>query len=197
MQCSREASLAASRGASLPDLVKEFQRHVDVVVEDHRARARYDQKIRDEGRMGWDLTGKRKHFSPEEVEAKRDRAKKYRADVASGERVPKKYDEEENVESLVKKQERDQKKSDSNRGLHAARVEESHDMAIELPAGVERRTGPGGRGVGQNGLSQNGCGSLSPSLSLSLSLLLSFDPRLACLRLRRARAVAHARADLV
>ena len=141
-QTTALAALAASRGASLPELVKEFEHHLSIVIEDRRARARYREQTRAKGRTGLDShTGKRTHVSAEEVEAKSEENKKYRADVASGERVPKKYDEEENVESLVKKQERDQKKSDSNRGLHAARVEESHDMAIELPAGVERRTG--------------------------------------------------------
>ena len=141
-QTTALAALAASRGASLPELVKEFEHHLSIVIEDRRARARYREQTRAKGRTGLDShTGKRTHVSAEEVEAKSEENKKYRADVASGERVPKKYDEEENVESLVKKQERDQKKSDSNRGLHAARVEESHDATVDVPVGVARRTG--------------------------------------------------------
>ena len=140
-QTTALASLAASRGASLPDLVKEFERHVAVVVEDHRARAAYDQKIRDEGYMGTDAWGKRRHFSGDEVVEQRERQKKYRADVASGERVPPKYDEEENVESLIALQESKRSYNDSTRGLHAARVEESHDATVDVPVGVDRRTG--------------------------------------------------------
>mmetsp|Transcript_6396 Transcript_6396/g.21046 ORF Transcript_6396/g.21046 Transcript_6396/m.21046 type:complete len:416 (+) Transcript_6396:61-1308(+) len=140
-QTTALASLAASRGASLPELVKEFQRHVDVVVEDHRARARYDQHVLKNGRTGADTTtGKRKHISPEEVVAQRKRHNKYYRDVASGERVPPKYDEEENVESMIKKQERNRGYSDSRGGLNAARVEESHDMSIELPSRIRRVT---------------------------------------------------------
>jgi hypothetical protein len=140
-QTTALASLASGRGASLPELVKEFQRHVDVVLEDHRARARYDQHVLKNGRTLVDRQGKRRHLSGDEIQAERERQKKYCADVASGERVPPKYDEEENVESMIKKQESKRARSDATRGLNAARVQESHDMAIELPAGVERRTG--------------------------------------------------------
>jgi hypothetical protein len=140
-QTTALASLASGRGASLPELVKEFQRHVDVVLEDHRARARYDQKIRDEGRMGWDPTGKRKHFSPEELEARSDWSKQYYRDVASGERAVPKYDEEENFVSLIKKQESKRARSDATRGLLAKRIEDSHALTVaELPSGIERRT---------------------------------------------------------
>jgi len=134
------ASLASSRGASLPELVKEFKRHVDVVVEDRRERARYDQKIRVEGRMGVDSTGKRKHLSGDEVVAQREKSKKYYRDVASGERVPPKFDENEHAESVAAKLRRNQSYNDSIRGLHAARVEESHDMSIELPSRIRRVT---------------------------------------------------------
>ena len=140
-QTTALASLAASRGASLSSLIAEFERHVAVVVEDHRARAAYDQKIRDEGYMGTDAWGKRRHFSGDEVVEQRERQKKYRADVASGERVPPKYDEEENVESLIALQESKRSYNDSTRGLHAARVEESHDATVDVPVGVDRRTG--------------------------------------------------------
>ncbi|KAK7248685.1 vacuolar protein sorting-associated protein 41 [Aureococcus anophagefferens] len=140
-QTTALASLASSRGASLPELVKEFERHVAVVVEDHRARAAYDQKIRDEGYMCTDPWGKRKHVSGDDVVARRERQKKYLADVASGERVKPKYDEEEHAESLIEKLERNRGYADSKRGLNAARIEESHDTATELPAGVDRRTG--------------------------------------------------------
>ena len=139
-QLTALASLASSRGASLPELVKEFQCHVDVVLEDQRARAAYDQKIRDEGRVGVDPQGKRKHFSGDEIVEQRERLKKYRADVASGERVPPKYDEEENVESLIALQESKRAYNASTRGLHAARVEESHDATVDVPPGIERRT---------------------------------------------------------
>jgi hypothetical protein len=121
-------------------LVKEFKRHVDVVVEDRRERARYDQKIRVEGRMGVDSTGKRKHLSGDEVVAQREKSKKYYRDVASGERVKPKYDEEENVESMIKKQESKRARSDATRGLLAKRIEDSHDLTIELPAGIRRTT---------------------------------------------------------
>ena len=135
------ASLAAGRGASLPDLVKGFQRHVDVVVEDHRARARYDQDVLKNGRTGVDTTtGKRRHFSGDEIQAQRERGKKYRADVASGERTVPKYDEEENVESLIKKQECERARSDATRGRQAKRVEDSHDLSVETPTGIRRTT---------------------------------------------------------
>ena len=135
------ASLASSRGASLPELVKEFQRHVDVVVEDHRARARYYEQTRANGRMGWDPAGKRKHVSGDEVVEQRERQMKYYHDVASGEHVPLKYDEEEHVESLIKKQESKRARSDATRGLLAKRIEDSHALTVaELPSGIERRT---------------------------------------------------------
>ena len=134
------ASLASSRGASLPDLVKEFEHHLSIVFEDRRERARYHEQTWDKGRMGVDDTGKRRHFSGEEVQAMSERRKKYRADVASGERTVPKYDDEENVESLIKGLESQRARSDATRGLHAARIEASHDMSIELPTGIRRAT---------------------------------------------------------
>ncbi|KAH8056622.1 hypothetical protein JL722_7461 [Aureococcus anophagefferens] len=77
-QTTALASLASSRGASLPEL-----------------------KIRDEGYMCTDPWGKRKHVSGDDVVARRERQKKYLADVASGERVKPKYDEEEHAEAGV------------------------------------------------------------------------------------------------
>ena len=134
------ASLASSRGASLPELVKEFEHHLSIVIEDRRERARYYEQTRAKGRTGVDKAGKRKHFPGDEVVAERERYNKYYRDVASGEHVPLKYDEEEHVESLIALQEKRRARSDATRGLKAKRIEDSHDMTIELPAGIARRT---------------------------------------------------------
>ncbi|KAH8061325.1 hypothetical protein JL720_13435 [Aureococcus anophagefferens] len=142
-QTTALASLASSRGASLPELVKEFERHVAVVVEDHRARAR---GLRPEDpRRGLHVHGslgqaqarlrrrcRRAARAPEEVPRRRR--------VRRARQAPK-YDEEEHAESLIEKLERNRGYADSKRGLNAARIEESHDTATELPAGVDRRTG--------------------------------------------------------
>ncbi|KAH8053156.1 hypothetical protein JL722_9823 [Aureococcus anophagefferens] len=117
-QTTALASLASSRGASLPDLVKEFEHHLSIVIEDRREqRARYDQHVLKNGRTGVDTTtGKRRHLSGDEIQAERERQKKYCAD------------------------EKRRAIADSKRVLHAARVEESHDATVDVPPGIERRT---------------------------------------------------------
>lgn len=74
------ASLAASRGASLPQLLDDYHRHVGVVLAWRLGKARYEEHVLKHGRMGYDAsTGKWRYMSGDEIVEQRERQSKYRA----------------------------------------------------------------------------------------------------------------------
>jgi hypothetical protein len=133
------ASLAASRGASVPQLLDDYHHNVGVVLAWRLGKARYEEHVLKHGRMIIDH-GRWRYVSAEEIQAERERCAKYREEVASGVRTVRKGDEDEHVESLLSVRRKQEKRADSRRGVFAARVAESHDPTVDVPPGIRRTT---------------------------------------------------------